>query len=155
MRVSARSKPADRRDRLIEAETKRLKAGAAGPVIAAGSTGSMPSTAMLLETIARLPHGAIVLPGLDTDLDEPSWQMILADSDGHEAVSHPQLAMRRCLRRIGITRSDVTVLASPAAHGREAFVSEALRPAASTDLWQTRLTRQGLSGPPRCGACRA
>ena len=40
------------------------------PVIAAGSTGSMPATAKLLETIARLPHGALVLPGLDTDLDD-------------------------------------------------------------------------------------
>jgi len=38
-------------------------------VIAAGSTGSMPATAKLLATIAHLRHGAVVLPGLDTDLD--------------------------------------------------------------------------------------
>ena len=93
---SASSKRQTRRDRLIEAETKRLKSGAAGPVIAAGSTGSMPSTAMLLETIAGLPQGAVVLPGLDTDLDEPSWRMILADSDGHEAVNIRNSASRRC-----------------------------------------------------------
>ena len=41
-----------------------------GPVIAAGSTGSMPATAELIATIAKLPHGAVVLPGLDTDLDD-------------------------------------------------------------------------------------
>jgi ATP-dependent helicase/nuclease subunit B len=47
--------------------------GAPGPVIAAGSTGSMPATAKLLATIATLPHGAVVLPGLDTELDEAAW----------------------------------------------------------------------------------
>ena len=41
-------------------------------MIAAGSTGSMPATAKLLATIARLPHGAVVLPGLDSDLDDAS-----------------------------------------------------------------------------------
>ena len=56
---------AERRDKLIEAEAKRL-AGSDAPVIAAGSTGSMPATAKLLATIATLPHGAVVLPGLDT-----------------------------------------------------------------------------------------
>ena len=49
---------AERRDRLIEAEAKRL-ASSTAPVIAAGSTGSMPATAKLLSTIAKLPHGAV------------------------------------------------------------------------------------------------
>ena len=44
--------PAARRDRLIAAEAPRAR-GARGPVIAAGSTGSMPATAKLLATIAR------------------------------------------------------------------------------------------------------
>ena len=48
---------AERRDKLIEAEAKRL-ANSDAPVIAAGSTGSMPATAKLLATIAKLPHGA-------------------------------------------------------------------------------------------------
>ena len=61
--------PAARRDLLIEAERTRLAAHH-GPVIAAGSTGSMPATAKLLATIATLPHGAVVLPGLDTELDD-------------------------------------------------------------------------------------
>src|SRR6478609_7095985 len=72
--------PAERRDRLIEAEAQRL-ANSNAPVIAAGSTGSMPATAKLLATIARLSHGAVVLPGLDTTLDDPSWQRI-AGADG-------------------------------------------------------------------------
>src|SRR5260370_39952775 len=68
--------PAARRDALIKAETERLAARTDGPVIAAGSTGSMPTTAALIATIARLPHGAVGLPGLDTDPDPPSWDRI-------------------------------------------------------------------------------
>ena len=60
---------AARRDLLIEAEMRRL-AGSNQPVIAAGSTGSMPATAKLLAAIAQLPQGAVVLPGLDMGLDE-------------------------------------------------------------------------------------
>src|SRR5580692_599411 len=65
-----------RRDLLIKAEAARLARKTDAPVIAAGSTGSIPATAELIATIARLPHGAVVLPGLDTDLDEESWKLI-------------------------------------------------------------------------------
>jgi ATP-dependent helicase/nuclease subunit B len=129
----------DRRDRLIEAEMKRL-AGSDHPVIAAGSTGSMPATAEMLAAIAQLPHGAVVLPGLDTVLDEESWRMIAAGADGKSApaVVHPQFAMQALLARMGIARDAVKQLAVPAAHGRELLASEAMRPAATTDRWQTR-----------------
>ena len=65
-----------RRDALIKAEAARLARKKGGPVIAAGSTGSIPATAELIAAIAKLPHGAVVLPGLDTDLDEEAWQII-------------------------------------------------------------------------------
>ena len=55
--------PAARRDLLIEVEAARLIKHADGPIIAAGSTGSMPVTAKFLHAVARLPHGAVVLPG--------------------------------------------------------------------------------------------
>src|ERR1700754_2796000 len=70
-----RFEPAARRDRLIEAEAARLMHHHQGPVIAAGSTGSMPATAKFLHAIGRLPQGAVVLPGLDTDLDDDAWPM--------------------------------------------------------------------------------
>jgi ATP-dependent helicase/nuclease subunit B len=66
-----RIEPAARRDLLIDAEAARLTAHHKGPVIAAGSTGSMPATAKFLHVVANLKHGAVVLPGLDTDLDDP------------------------------------------------------------------------------------
>ena len=49
---------------------RRLAAPAPlAPVIAAGSTGSVPATAALLAVIAGLPQGAVVLPGLDLAAD--------------------------------------------------------------------------------------
>ncbi len=135
--------PATRRDRLIAAEAARLAASRAGPVIAAGSTGSMPSTARLLATIARLPHGAVVLPGLDTELDEDTWTAIGgAGSVGAPhppAIGHPQFAMHGLLARMGIKRRDVATLVAPRPSGREILLSEALRPAVATDRWRMRL----------------
>ena len=142
--------PAERRDLLIEAEAKRL-AAATAPVIAAGSTGSMPATAELLATIAKLPHGAVVLPGLDTDLDEASWALIAGNADDKNTTARPPPAIRnspctvcsahrhRAQRRDGAGRA--------ARHGRERLVSEALRPAATTELWQQRRDAR-TSTPP-------
>lgn len=131
--------PAERRDRLIAAEAARL-AQSAAPVIAAGSTGSIPATATLLATIARLPHGALVLPGLDTTLDAAAWDTIAGQDGKDEAAhGHPQFAMQALLRRIGIARDAVVALAEPAPHGREWLASEAMRPAAVTEQWQQRL----------------
>jgi ATP-dependent helicase/nuclease subunit B len=128
--------PAKRRDALIKAEAARLARKTDGPVIAAGSTGSIPATAELIATIARLPHGAVVLPGLDTDLDEASWRLIAGDEGKGiaPAPGHPQFALQALLARIGINRDAVVKLADTT--GREQLLSEALRPAATTELWQ-------------------
>jgi ATP-dependent helicase/nuclease subunit B len=129
---------AERRDKLIKAEAARLTRKTDGLVIAAGSTGSIPATAELIATIAGLPHGAVVLPGLDTDLDEESWRLISGDPKKKLAAApgHPQFAMQALLMRIGIARSAVNSLAK--ANGREALLSEAMRPAMQTDVWQQR-----------------
>ena len=134
---------AERRDALIEAEAKRL-AGSDAPVIAAGSTGSMPATARLLATIATLQHGALVLPGLDTHLDETSWRMIAGngDDDTHDglpAAGHAQFAMHALLDRLGIKRDEVEQLGGGEPHDRDVLISEALRPAATTERWQARI----------------
>src|SRR3984885_13166232 len=130
--------PAERRDLLIKAETARLARKTDGPVIAAGSTGSIPATAHLIATIAHLPHGAVGLPGLDTDLDEGSWRLIAGGAGKGIAAApgHPQFALRALLTRIGITRDAVVSLARP--RGRERLVSEGLRPAAATDMWRQK-----------------
>jgi ATP-dependent helicase/nuclease subunit B len=145
LRALDRIEPAERRNRLIEAEAKRL-AGSPGPVIAAGSTGSIPATAALLATIAKLPHGAVVLPGLDTRLEPAAWDLISGrDGKDEPAHGHPQFAMHALLRRIGVAHEAVTPLAEPAPHGREWLASEALRPAGATERWQERLAEPAFA----------
>src|SRR5215472_2386905 len=121
--------PAARRDALIKAEAARLAAHPDGPVIAE-----------LIAAIAKLARGAVVLPGLDLELDAQSWDLIEGRRDGDArvtpAVEHPQFAMQALLRRIGITREQVVALGTRAAHDRERYISEALRPAAATERWQ-------------------
>ena len=139
--------PAARRDLLIAAEAARLTAHHDGPVIAAGSTGSMPATAKFLHAVAALPQGAVVLPGLDTDLDDDAWQPIggVRDAQGKfttpPASNHPQFAMHALLDRFGITRGDVEILGAPAPHGRDVLVSEAMRPSNATAQWHRRLAQ--------------
>src|SRR6266550_6835212 len=101
---------------------------------------TMPATAELIAAIAKLPRGAVVLPGLDLALDAQSWELIGGRGDGDArvapAVEHPQFAMQALLRRIGIAREQVVALGTAGAHDRERYVSEALRPAAATERWQ-------------------
>jgi len=119
LREEGKIEAAARRDALIKAETARLARKPDRPVIVAGSTGSIPATADLIAAIARLPHGAVVLPGLDTDLDEDSWRLIAGDESKGVAPApgHPQFAMQALLARMGIKRDAVVALAP--ARGRE------------------------------------
>jgi ATP-dependent helicase/nuclease subunit B len=146
LRALDRIEPAERRNRLIKAEAERL-ASSAAPVIAAGSTGSIPATAELLVTIAKLPHGAVVLPGLDTGLEAEARDLILGrDGNDEPAHGHPQFAMHALLDQIGVAHDAVPALAEPAPHGREWLASEALRPAGATDRWQERLADPAFAG---------
>src|ERR1700748_974727 len=146
----SRIEPAARRDLLIEAETARLTAQRDGPMVAAGSTGSMPTTAKLLRAVAALPHGAVVLPGLDTDLDDAAWQLIGGvsgtrdESTALPTSNHPQFAMHGLLRRFGIKRSDVEILGRPSPQGREILASESMRPSNATAHWQQRLAEPDI-----------
>ncbi|MBN8973134.1 MAG: double-strand break repair protein AddB [Rhizobiales bacterium] len=146
-----RIEPATRRDLLITAEAERLKTHHHGPVIAAGSTGSIPATAKLLHAIAQLPHGAVVLPGLDTDLDDDAWHGIGGhrNASGHydvaPASNHPQFALHGLLARFGIERRDVVQLRPPAPQGREVLASEAMRPANATGQWHQRLAEPDVA----------
>jgi len=135
--------PADRRNRLLRAEARRLAARPPeGPVVVAGVTGSIPATADVMAAVAALPNGAIVLPALDRHLDDDSWDKLLpcaADKTGHP--EHPQFGFAKLLQRLGRTRADVTTLGTtgPAAEARARLVSQALRPASTTERWRSYL----------------
>lgn len=143
LRDQGRSNPARHRNALIDAEALRLKARAeAGPVIAAGSTGSIPATARLLGVIASLPNGAVVLPGLDRNLDERAWRMIGDVADDPAVFGHPQYGLRKLIAAIGVGRAAIPdlpgtgAMAVPAEIAARGFlVSEAMRPAGSTETW--------------------
>ena len=151
LREIGKIEPAARRDLLISAEAARLTAHHDGPVIAAGSTGSMPATAKFLHAVAALPQGAVVLPGLDTDLDDEAWQGIggIRDAKGEFTTeptsNHPQFAMHALLQRFGIKRSDVEILWPPARYGRDVLVSEAMRPSTATAQWHDRLKQPDIA----------
>ncbi len=103
------------------------------PVIAAGSTGSVPATADLLAAIARLPQGCIVLPGLDVEADDRTWDAI--------GPTHPQHALKRLLERLEIERGDVCPWPAGAprrgAVARTRLIADAMRPAETTTAWRT------------------
>ncbi|HYV87002.1 MAG TPA: double-strand break repair protein AddB, partial [Candidatus Polarisedimenticolia bacterium] len=129
--------PAERRNRLLAAEAARLKAQPPKePIIAAGSTGSIPATATLLATIAELPNGRVILPGLDREASAEDWQAI------EEDPLHPQHGMALLLKRFGLAPGEValwpnekirTPLTIPPSRAR--LIGEALRPAETTDRW--------------------
>lgn len=135
---------------LIEAQCRRLQEGAFnGPVIAIGSTGTNRATARLLAAIAEAPNGAIVLPGLDLDLDARAWELIAGDRkrDIGASFSHPQSALSRLLGILEISRNEVESLGAlpPGLAARSKFVSEALCPADAADGWALYRTRADLS----------
>lgn len=143
-----RSNPAAHRNALIGFEAERLRNNPPdGPVIAAGSTGSIPATADLLAVISRLPQGALVLPGLDLGMDTASWGAIDAEKPEPPVVGHAQFGLARLLRKLRVQRGDVVELAQPGPvmSVRARLVSDAMRPSETTDAWLAR--RSALAEP--------
>lgn len=98
------------------------------PVIAAGSTGSQPATRDLLAAIAGLPQGAVVLPGLDRDMDAVSWEAL--------DPSHPQYGLRELLNALGTKRAEVREWPGAASgSARHFLITELMRPAETSDAW--------------------
>ncbi|SCA56452.1 ATP-dependent nuclease subunit B [Candidatus Terasakiella magnetica] len=126
--------PADRRNRLLDAQrTVWENTPPQGPIIAAGSTASIPAVAKLLACIARLPQGMVVLPGLDRHMEEEDWENLDAN--------HPQYGLKQLLSRLRMAPEEVEDWQASGLAGshplRAKLLSEAMLPAASTDKWRT------------------
>jgi len=104
------------------------------PVILAGSTGSRGTTAMLMQAIARLPQGAVVLPGFDFNQPGSVWAH-LGGPEGSE--DHPQYRFCALMRALEITASDIPRWHDmpPPCPGRNRLISLSFRPAPVTDAW--------------------
>ncbi len=112
------------------------------PIIIAGSTGSRGATALFMQAVAKLPQGAIILPGYDFDLPSDVWG---AMDDAMSTEDHPQYRFRRLMDLIGFAHGDVAAWsnAAPVHPKRNALISLSLRPAPVTDQW--------LSDGPKLG----
>ena len=129
--------PAARRNALLARLVERWQAEPpAYPVIGAGSTGSVPATRDLLAAIARLPQGAVVLPGLDTQADDETWEAI--------GPTHPQYALKGLLAHIGVAREAVQPWpaeegpGASATRARSRLIADAMRPAETITAWRAR-----------------
>ncbi|SDG41097.1 ATP-dependent helicase/nuclease subunit B [Limimonas halophila] len=127
--------PAERRRRLLHAQAEAWRAEPPqGPVVAAGATGAMPAAAALLDTVARLPQGCVVLPGLDRTADAETWTAV------HDDPTHPQHEMARLLAFMGVDREAVGAWRArggePTPPARAELVNLALKPASTTPGWR-------------------
>lgn len=132
------SPQAETRRRMVAARLGDLWAAhpPQGPVIVAGSTGSRGATALMMQAVAALPQGALVLPGHDFDMPLPLWDRL---DNALTAEDHPQYRTRHLLDLLGAQPGDIARWTGdiPPAPGRNRLVSLALRPAPVTDQWLT------------------
>ena len=132
--------PAQRRRLVMEAELARLGRSPDQPVIAAGSTGSIPTTAELLAAISRLPRGALVLPGYDRHLSAELWANIAGAGSGQIVASHPQSSLHALVTRCHLPPDGAVVHLDhgldEAMAAREALFSRVMWPAEATGQWR-------------------
>ena len=141
---------ARRQRALLAAQIEHLKsAGEGDPVIALGSTGSNPTTAQLLDAISRMAQGAVVLPGLDRDLDDIAWRHIgeASGEHGEPSYTHPQSILKRLSRIMNIDRAEAREIGvpTPPLAARRELAAQALRPADSTEQWREYRARRGAT----------
>ncbi len=106
------------------------------PILLAGSTGSRGTTLLLMHAVARLPQGAVILPGYDFDQPDHVWSGM---DDALTSEDHPQYRFRRLMRELGLSPGDIQRWTNEEApsSARNRLVSLALRPAPVTDAWMS------------------
>ena len=104
------------------------------PIIVAGSTGSRGATALFLQAVARLPQGAVILPGFDFDMPQAVWDRL---DDAMTGEDHPQYRFRRLMTGMDLRAADVCPweAVAPPCPSRNRLISLSLRPAPVTDQW--------------------
>ncbi len=119
----------------------------ADPVIVAGSTGSRGATQLFLQAVAKLPQGAVVLPGFDFDMPESAWDSLYSGRTPGE--DHPQFRFLKLSQGLGIKPSAIRSWCGTAAPdpARNRLLSLALRPAPVTDRWTAEGAALGALGP--------
>ncbi len=112
------------------------------PIIVAGSTGSRGATSLFMQAVAKLPQGAIILPGLDCDMPAYVWDMMEQKREDdvrpkHSFEDHPQFRFKALCDALDIVSSDIAIWGDPpaTATARTGLISLSLRPAPVTHQW--------------------
>ena len=129
---SGQMDPAERRARLLRHQAEAWqRRPPPGPVIVAGSTGSIPAARTLISTVAKLPRGEVILAGLDRMIDADSWETL--------DEFHPQFGLKKLLETLGSDREHVRDWpgseATSKTVARSRLLSEVMRPAATSHRW--------------------
>jgi len=150
--TEGRIDPAERRNRLLAKTAERWRVSPPdSAVIAAGITTAAPAVARLLRSIAHLPQGMVVLPGLDLEMDEALWEAIgspvpmtipgEAPPAERPAITHPQYHLKQLLNAMDISRDQVQPWLPEPRTGLVADRANLLRsiflPARLSDRWVT------------------
>lgn len=106
------------------------------PVLLIGSTGSRGTTQMLMQAVANLPKGALILPGYDFDMPENVWDGL---KDALTAEDHPQYRFANLINNLGSRHGDVLPWTEdpPPNSRRNKLVSLSLRRAPVTHAWRS------------------
>ena len=107
------------------------------PIIVAGSTGSRATTALIMQAVARLPQGAVVVPGFDFHLPDDVFARLNTEKlTPLGSQDHPQFRFAKLLDSFGLVKADMDrwTDADPRRE-RNALISLSLRPAPITDRW--------------------
>ncbi len=126
--------PADRRVKLIDRQEARWRRDPPQtPVIVAGTTGSTPAVARMMKTVADLPMGCVLLPGLDLQSPARIWDAV--------DEPHPQNGLKQLLTALGISREAILEwpggdVRNQKTEDRAALIAVALRPAGASEEWR-------------------
>lgn len=128
--------PARRRKELMDLYTKFISAKDIDtPLIAAGSTGSIPSTARFLKAVLNANNGHVILPGLDQEIKENDRDLI--------TPTHPQYTLQKLLTFFGKTSEGANPWnvaegnkLSAVSKAREWLAHQAMMPSESCRDWQ-------------------
>lgn len=106
------------------------------PILLAGSTGSRGSTQLLMQAVARLPQGAVILPGYDFDMPPAVWEAMGDRRTGAMlSEDHPQYRFHALRQALSLDDVSRWTQAHPPSAARAKVISLALRPAPITDQW--------------------
>jgi ATP-dependent helicase/nuclease subunit B len=136
LRAINASDPIDYRIAHINALTQRwAQHPPITPIIAAGTTGTIPAVRQLLKRIATLPHGCVVLPpaAIADATDADLWQAL--------GPTHPAFALKQLLDTLDRTPDSIAPWPYPStadcSSARTAWTAQAFLPASLSHHWRS------------------